>query len=265
MPINFLDVPVEGTAHHVPHHHLDALGSRLAHVLGVRELRESDGVLGHAVEKCAIEFTIDKPRALALELVRHAAGAVDDDAQILIERIDGAANGLAEFETTRAGGWGILHHVHTQRYHGKWPGSRLTAGNGQWHGQAVIHRHRIRDRHIEFVEDQRFGEMPCKRGMALNRRHRPRSETLVGNRKLCGNPDEEGRNDLQRKRVRVIVVDNDGDVGRRGSEPGARRFVASKQRVPIGCPGDTAIHRHADGRNVGAGNARNDFSHGSPP
>src|SRR5688572_19497131 len=55
-------------AHGQPHDHLDTLGARLAHVLGVRDLRQLLGVVDHAVEEILVEFLVHEAGAFTLQL-----------------------------------------------------------------------------------------------------------------------------------------------------------------------------------------------------
>ena len=83
----------------------------------------------------------------------------------------------------------------------------------------MIDRHFIRDGHVEFIENQRFGQMPGEFGVPLHHGHRARTEALIGDGELVGNANQEGGNDLQGKRGRMVVVDHDGDVGRQIRQP----------------------------------------------
>jgi hypothetical protein len=66
--------------------------------LGVRDLRQLLRIVDHAVEEGLVEFLVHEAGAFTLELVRHAARAVDDDAQVLRVLLDGAANRLSQLE-----------------------------------------------------------------------------------------------------------------------------------------------------------------------
>jgi len=61
--INLVDLVIERAAHDEPHHHLDALGSRLAHVLHMRNAAELLGILTEVVEEGLIEFAVDQTGA----------------------------------------------------------------------------------------------------------------------------------------------------------------------------------------------------------
>jgi hypothetical protein len=58
----------------------------------------------------------------------------------------------------------------------------------------MIHRHLVRNAHVEFVEYQGLGEVPGEFWMSLDRRYGPRTEALVGNRKPLRHADEKGGN-----------------------------------------------------------------------
>ncbi len=163
------------------------------------DARQGKRIFGHAIQKGLVEFSIDQAGALALQLMRHAAGAVNDDAQILLETLDRTGDGLPEFEAAHAGGRRILHDIDAQGDDGKGPLRRLAAGNGQGYGETVIHRHFIRDGHVELVQDQGFGQMPGECRMTLYDGHRARPKTFVRDREAISHSDEKCGNDLQRE------------------------------------------------------------------
>src|SRR5262245_2502447 len=75
--VDFVDLVVERTAHDQPHHHLDAFGAGLAHVLDVRDARELLGIARQVVEKALVPFAVDQTGARPADLVREPAGAED--------------------------------------------------------------------------------------------------------------------------------------------------------------------------------------------
>ena len=60
------------------------------------------GIVDHAVEEHLVEFLVHEAGAFTLQLVRHAAGAVNHDAQVFRKILDGAANRLAQLEAAHA-------------------------------------------------------------------------------------------------------------------------------------------------------------------
>ena len=74
--VDFVDPLAQRASHHQPHHQLDALRAGLAQVLGVRDADEAPAVSPTSLSMNAlIERRVDETRALALQLVRHAARA----------------------------------------------------------------------------------------------------------------------------------------------------------------------------------------------
>ena len=263
VPIHFRGVLPERAAHHMPHHHFHAFRSGLAHVFGVGDPGERQRILGQIVEERGVELPVDEPGAFALQLVRHPAGAINHDAEFAGKCFDGLGDGLTQLETTGAGRRRILHDVDADRDHLEGPRRRLSAGDRQGHGEPVIHRHFIGDGHVEFVEYERLRQVPREFGMALNRWNRPRTETLVRDGKSIRHSDQKGRNDVQRKGVGMIVVDDDGNVRRQFGEPLAGWLIAFEQRVPVRRGGLTLVHRDPDGRNVRTRDSCDDFRHHS--
>ena len=165
---------------------------------------------------------------------RHAAGAPDLHVEIVGERLDGLADRAAEMPAAVAGRRRILDDVDRQRNHLARPRRRLPEHQRQRHGQAMVDVHPVDDRHVELVEDRRLRDVPGELRMALDDRHRPRAPAFVGGRERFGAADREGRNDLERERRRMIVVDQDDDVRLRSRDPLLRELVALEHRLPIG-------------------------------
>ena len=134
---------------------------------------------------------------MPLQLVRHAAGAEDDDAQILRERLDGAPERLAEVAAAVARRRRELHDIHGQRNDPAGPFLRLAEHQGERHGQAMIDVHLVDDREIELVEDDRLRDMTGQHGMPDDGRHRPRTPAFVRRRKLRRTTQRECRNDVR--------------------------------------------------------------------
>jgi hypothetical protein len=72
-----------GATHGEPHDQLDALGAGVLDELSVRQAGERRGILDQLAHEHRVERLVDETGALALKLVRHAAGAEHDDLEIL--------------------------------------------------------------------------------------------------------------------------------------------------------------------------------------
>ena len=197
--------------------------------------------------------------------MRHAAGAEDHDAQILGIGFHRLAQGLAQIVAAPAGGRGILDDVDAQRDDRARPRLGLPEHEGHRHGKPVIDRHLVDDGEVEFVEDDRLGDVPGEIGMALHHRHRARAPALVGGRELFGAAQSEGRNDLERERRGVVVVDEDDHVRLGLFHPLLGRLVALEERLPIGIAHAVTVDRRADGRHMRGRDACDDPSHGVHP
>src|SRR6185312_5813657 len=105
---------VERAARRQPHHELDAFRARFADVVDMRDLGQRHRISDEFVEEAVVEFRIDEAGTGPLQLMRHAAGAEDHDAQILREAVDRLADRLAEHVAAMPGRRGILDHVDAQ-------------------------------------------------------------------------------------------------------------------------------------------------------
>jgi hydrogenase/urease accessory protein HupE len=68
--IDFVDLIAERAAHYQPHHHLDAFGAGLAHVIDMRNLDELLRILLQVVEERLVPFAVDQAGARAADLMR---------------------------------------------------------------------------------------------------------------------------------------------------------------------------------------------------
>ncbi len=199
----------------------------------VRDARERFRIGHELVEELRVELLVDEAGARALQLVAHAAGAPDLHLQIGVERIDGAADRLAELVAAIARRRRVLHDVDRERNHLARPRLRLAEHQRQRHGEAVIDVHPIDDREVEIGLDHRLRDVLGELRMPLDDRHRPRAPAFVGRLELLRAADRERRNDVEAERRRVIVVDEEDDVGRVLRHPALRELVALEQRRPV--------------------------------
>ena len=151
--MDLFDLGIERAAHDEPHDELDAFRAGFAHVVDVRHFGELVGFIHDAIEKAVVEFFVDETCARTLQLMAHAAGAPDLHVQIFVERIDGAADRLAELITAIAGRRRVLHDVHCKRNDLARPRLRLAEHQRQRHGEPMIDIHAIDEREIEIVLD----------------------------------------------------------------------------------------------------------------
>src|SRR5262245_65749502 len=97
--------------------------------------------------------------------------------------------------------------------------------------------------------------------MPLHGRHRPRAPTLVGGRKLGRTAEGKSWHDLDRERRRMIVVDDDRDVGLGLLHPFLGFLEAREHPLPVRLLGLLVIDRSANGRHVRRRYACDDSSH----
>ena len=259
--IDLVDLVVERAAHDQPHHHLDAFGAGLAHVFEMRDARELLRVLGEVVEEGLVELAVDQAGARPADLVRHAAGAEDHDPQVLRIGLDRLADRLAEHEAAMPGRRRIEHHVDRERDDRARPFLRRAEHQVHRHGQAVIDLHLVADGEIELVEDDRLRDVRGELRMALHHRHRARSPAFVGGREFRRAAEREGRDDLDRERRGVIVVDDDGDVGLGLRHPLLGFLEAREHPLPVRLLGLLVVDRRADRRHVRRRHSCDDPSH----
>src|ERR1700722_5380753 len=139
--VDLLHVALESATRDQPHDELDGLRAGLANVFDKRNLRIGLRIFHEVVEEARVPFLVDEPGACALQLVRHAPRAEDDDAQILRKGFDGFLDSLAEVEAAVAGRRRILHDVDGERDNLARPLFRLPEHQRQRYGEAVIHVH----------------------------------------------------------------------------------------------------------------------------
>ncbi len=211
--------------------------------------------------KRASHSVVDQPGALRLQLVRQSTGAEDHDALVARIRIDRPPDRLAEAVAAVAGGRRVLHDVDGERDHLARPRLGLSEGDRERHGQTVVDLHLVDEREVELVEDQRLGEMPRQLGVAHHFGHRPASEPFVGDPEALRHAEREGRDQLEREGVGVIVVDDDAHVGVDAGDPLAHRRQLGEVRRPVRVLGATLVDRHTDRRDVRGADATDQLSH----
>src|SRR3984957_15911620 len=139
--VDLLHVVLERATRDQPHDELDGLRAGLANVFNERNPRISLRILHEVVQDARVPFLVDQSGARALQLVRHAPRAEDDDAQILRKGLDGSLDGLAEIEAAVASRRRVLHDVDGERDDLAGPLFRLTKHQRQRHGEAVVDIH----------------------------------------------------------------------------------------------------------------------------
>ena len=148
--------------------------------------------------------------------MRQAAGAEDHHPQIVRIGFHRLLDGAAEHVAAMAGRRRIHHDVDGERDHRARPVRVLVDLAEQQvhrHRHAVIDFHLVADGEIELVEDDRLRDVRGERRMALDHRHRARAPAFVGRREFRGAAEREGRDQIDRERRGVIVIDDDRHIG----------------------------------------------------
>ena len=250
-----------GAAGDQPHHQLDALRPRFAHVVDVRLVGQRDRIGDQVVEEGRVEVAVDEAGAGPLQLVAHAAGAPDLDVERLVVRLDGTADRAAQGEAAPAGRDRVLDDVHRERDHPARPRVGLAEHQREWDGEPVVDVEPVHEGQVEVVEDDALGDVRGELGVADDVGDRPRSPSLVGDAVPARRADGERRDDVQAEGGGVVVVDEEHHVRRVLAHPVARRLVAGEQWLPVRLAGPPLVDGDADRRHVGAVDARRERCH----
>ena len=183
------------------------------------------------------------------------------DVEILIERFDCASYRLAELEAALPGGRRVLNDVHHDRDDPDGPSRWLTEEQREGDGKSVVDAHLVDHRHVELVENKGLGEVTGQLGMTLNDGDGSWPEAFIGDGELVGASDGERGDDLERERGRVVVVDENDDVGVFLFDPLFGPLVAGEQRCPVVGVGLLEINGRADCGYVTGGDSRGDSRH----
>ena len=155
-----------------PHHEFDALRAGLADVVDVRLLGEFGRRRDQFVEEGLVEVAVDQTGARALQLVAHPAGAPDLHVEVVVVRLDGAPDRLAQVEAALSRRDRIVDDVDRDRDHPARPRRRLAAQQRQRDGQAVIDGEAVDDREVEVLLDDRVGDVRRQFGVTHDVGHR---------------------------------------------------------------------------------------------
>ena len=259
--IDFMHVIAERAAHGHPHHHLDAFGAAVGDKFFMLDFAQTLRVLRQVVEEGGVELGIDHAGALTVNLVRHAASAEHHYFQIFREGFHGFANGFAQTPAAIAARYREHHHVHRNRDYGKGPFINQTASDVHRDGQTVVDIQFVHHTHVEFVDDQRFCQMPGQCGVTLDYRHFARAPAFIGRLEFVGHTDGESRNGFQGDGAAMVVVDDDGNVGFVLAHPLLCGWIAVEQGLPVRILGQALVESSADGGNVGTTNTCSNFCH----
>jgi hypothetical protein len=265
MTVQLAHLGPQRAAHDEPHDEFDPLAPRFAQIVDVRHVPQSSWVGGELVEEGRVPLLVDQPGARPLELVAHPARSPDLHVEILGVARHRPRDRLAEQPAAVARRRRIGDDIDRDRHDLDRPRIDLPEHQRHRHGQPVIDRHRVDDRHVEFVEDAALRDVPGEIGVPLHFRHRARPPALVGDREAVGAADREGRDEGHVERRGVVVIDQDHDIGFGVALIGARKLVAGEDRLPIGLVRLPVVHRRADRGDVARRDACGDAGHVSSP
>ncbi len=156
----------------------------------------------------------------------------------------------AELEAPRSRGDGVLDDVHVERDDPARPFGDVAEHQRQRHGQTVIDRHLVDQGEVEVVSDQRVSDVRREFGVALDTWDGTRPVPFVRRRVRRPGAEHEGRDERQVERCRMVVVDQEDDIGHVVPLILLGELVALEDRPPIGLLGLVVVHRRTDGRNV---------------
>ncbi|CAB5033962.1 unannotated protein [freshwater metagenome] len=126
---------------------------------------------------------------------------------------------------------------------------------------AVVYGQALEYGNVEFVCDQRIGQMARERGMALEAGNLARPEALVGDRVLVADAEGEGRVVVEKEGRGMIVVKKHQYVGVFLGHPSGHRLIALEQWRPVRVVLQFAVEGSGDGGNVRGADAANDACH----
>src|SRR5665213_3578318 len=224
---------VHGAPGDQPHHQLNTLAARLAHIVDMRHGGESLGIRDQPVEEGIVPLLVDKSGARSLQLMAHAASTPDLDVERLVIGLDGLANRLAEHEAAPPRRRRVLHDIDGERDHRARPRLRLAAHQAERDGEAVMDVHLVDDGQVEIVLDHRLGDMRCQFRMADHVRHRARPPALVSRDEFRRSTDRKGRDDIEAESVGMIIVDEKDHIRLLILEPLFGDLVTLENRPPI--------------------------------
>ena len=160
----------------------------------------------------------------------------------------------------------IHHHVDRKRDHRTRPVRILVDLAEQQihrHGHAVIDLHLVADGEIEFVENDRLRNVRGQRRITLHHRNRTRTPAFVGGWKFRSAAERKGRDHLNRKRRRVVVVDDDRDIRLALAHPFLGFLETREHPLPVRLLGSAVVDCCADGRHMRRSDTCDDSGHGS--
>ncbi len=151
---------MQGAPHGQPHDGLDPLRAGLPDDLVDGLVRQPLGIVDHGVHALEVVFDVDDAGALALQLVRHAAGAEDHDLEVFRIGLDGLAQAVAKLQQPAGARNRVLDGIDGQRDALDRPLGQVPPHQRHGHDEAVVHQHLLAGRDVELLPDQRFGQVP---------------------------------------------------------------------------------------------------------
>src|SRR5438105_738580 len=259
--MQFAQAFAQRAAHRQPHDAFDAFGAAKAHIVDVPHAGELHRVFLEQLEKAHVPFGVVEAGALAVHLVRQAAGTDDHHLQILGIRFHRTTHCLPELVAAHCGRQRILQHVNLDRNDRSWPVRLVRPKEAQWRIEAVIERLFLEDGEIEFLIDQRLGHVGRELGMPFDRRYGALAGALVGDLEHGTHAQGEGRIEVEEDAIRMIVVEDDQDVGLLPRQPVGNRLVALEERLPCRVLVLALVEGEPDGGYMRGSDAADDGCH----
>ncbi|MNV55261.1 hypothetical protein D3C71_1474910 [compost metagenome] len=252
-----------------PHHQLDALAARLAHIVDVRDAGSGLGVVDELVEEGVVKLFVDEAGAGALQLVAHATRAPDVHVQVFVIALHGLADGLAQVVAAAAAGHRVLHHVDGERDHRAGPGALrrvlFAKHQRQGHGQAVVHGHLVDDGEVKVLLDDRLRNVRGQVRMTNDLGHGARAKALIGHFIFGSGADGERGDQVQAEGRGVVVVDQEDHVGLVVLDPLLAKVIAREHGLPVVLVGLAQVHSRANGWHMRCEHGGGDFGHRQIP
>ena len=264
--MHLLDVGRQRAAGQQPHDDLGALHAAQGGVLGMGHAGEGDRVVLQHLHELGVPRRIVEAAALAVHLVRQAAGGHHRHLQVLRIALDGRADRLAQLVEAGGARHRELQHAALQRDDRHRPAVLVVVEqHRQRREAAVVEAPALEERHVELVGHQRLADVAGQRAVALDRGQLAEAAAFVGDLPLLAHAQHEGRVVVEEERRHVVVVDQEQHVRLLLLQPGLDRLIGFEDRLPDRVFLLLAVQREADGGGVGSGDHAHDTGHGVPP
>src|SRR5690606_22714616 len=219
------------------------------------------GVRENVTEAEPVVVGVDMAGALAVELVRQAAGAEHHDPLVARPALERAADRAAQLEAPLRAGQRVLHGVDADRHELDGPGVDARPAQLERDRHAVVDRHGLAGHRVELVGDDLLDDVPRQLGVARIGLVSADAPALVLVPVFGGAADREGRHLVEEEVEPVVVVDHHRDVGPLALEEAVDGLETVEERLPVRLLLHAPRDRGADSRHVAGEDTAHDDTH----